>query len=261
MATGRRIAGTPGTGFIGLDEWQSANRGAAKSIVDRLAGGAESSAIRAEHGLDTLRDDYWTRLQNSAMPYDEAGLTPEEAQRRATQEYAGPNTLADMPNYNAAMGAADKAGQDASRLGSLYGRGNALQDTFGKGRQYTTGQRLLDSALAGGAGGSRFAQLGQQWGGLFDRAQEMERSSSDTAKEARNSFNDARQRYAEAVPRLRTERENRNISLNDAYVDRMERQQDENERRGGVAGSEGGGKRRNRSYNSLDDWTTKGGWA
>lgn len=263
MANGRRISGRPGTGFIGIDDWGRANADGAQSLADRLAGGVESEGQAAQQGLDNLEADFWDRVRGGTVRFDE-GADAQTAGLLSSAEYGGPNGLADISGYDEAFAAADKAGQNARRLGGTYGRATALQD-MAKGQDYSNGQALLDSALAGRAGGSRFAQLGQQWGGLLGRAQGMEFAAAGTAREARAISDDARQRYAARAPVARREEEQARQDQNNAYIEEVNRQTDEYERaHPETTGEENYRQRRQREPGMLNGWggaTKGGGWA
>lgn len=265
MANGRRVSGAPGTGYVSLDEWASANQTGANALADRLAGGVESEGQAAQQGLDALGSDFYNRMTGGALRYY-PGADAATSAAYGQRGYNGPDALSDVEGYGAAFGAADRAGQNARRLGDLYGRATALQDMAGN-RDYSQGQQLLDSALAGRAGGGRFAQLGQQWGGLFNRAQGLERTASERAGQARASSDEARQRYAAEAPVLARQEERTQQEQNNAYIAEQERQQDAWDRaHPGMTGEDNRHTPRNRARepvnkNALTGWGKGGSWA
>lgn len=266
MANGRRVSGRPGTGFVGLSEWAAQNQTGANALAERLAGGVESEGAAAQQGLDNLESTFDEQVRGGTLWYTPT-LNSGKAENAGQQGYTGPDALANVAGYNETFGAANRAGQNARRLGDLYGRATALQDLAGKGRDYSSGQQLLDSALAGRAGGSRFQQLGQQWGGLFSRAQGMERAASGTAREARAQSDDAARRYAERAPIARREEEAAREYESDAYVDRMNQQQEIYDRaHPETTGEDNRHIPRNRARepmnkNALAGWGKGGSWA
>lgn len=265
MANGRRVSGSPGTGFTGLDDWARANATGAQSLADRLAGGVESEGQAAQQGLDALGSDFYRRMTGGAVRYY-PGVDSGTAAAFGQRGYNGPDGLSDLEGYGSVMGAADRAGQNARRLGDVYGRATALQDMAGN-RDYSNGQQLLDSALAGRAGGSRFAQLGQQWGGLFGRAQGLERTAADRASQTRQSSNEAAQRYAADAPVLARQEEQTRQDQNNAYIDHVNRDQDVYDRaHPETTGEDNRHLPRNRARdsgnkNALTGWGKGGSWA
>lgn len=199
MATSRRA----GTGFVNLSDWARANASGTQRLADELAGGVESQGAAAQHELDTLNQDFYERLRGGTLRYDDEGLDSARAATLGQQGYGGPNGLYDVPGYETAMSRAQTAGRDAGLLNDYYGRQALLDGKYNTDGNYSTGQRLLDSALVGGAAGNRFAELKNQWGGLFSRAQDMERNAAGEAAHGRQVSDDSARRYAEAAPNLR----------------------------------------------------------
>lgn len=199
MAPTRRA----GTGFINLSDWAAANATGSQRLADELAGGVDSKGRAAQANLDGLNQDFWERVRGGTQRFDDEGLNSTIASQRAGAQYAGPNGLSDIAGYDSAMSTAQDAGRNANLLSDYYGRQALLDERAGAGGNYTTGQRLLDSALVGGVGGSRFADLKSQWGGLFDRAQGMERDAAGAASEGRRISEESARRYGEAAPVLR----------------------------------------------------------
>lgn len=205
MATSRRA----GTGFVNLSDWARANASGTQRLADELAGGVESQARAAQGDLDRLQRDFRERLDEGTLRYDDRGLDSARAAYLGGEGYTGPDGLYSSGLYNSAMTNAQKASQDAGLLGDYYGRQALLDDKYNAGGNYSTGQRLLDSALVGGAAGNRFGELKSQWGGLFDRAQGMERNAAGEAAEGRRISEESARRYAEAAPGLRRQESER----------------------------------------------------
>lgn len=199
MAPSRRA----GTGFVNLSDWAAANADGTRRLADELAGGVASQGQAAQANLDGLNQDFWERVRGGTQRFDDEGLNSALASQRAGAQYAGPNGLYDVPGYETAMASAQGAGRNANLLSDYYGRQALLDDKYGQDGNYSTGQRLLDSALVGGAAGNRFADLKSQWGGLFDRAQGMERDAAGAAQEGRRISEESARRYAETAPELR----------------------------------------------------------
>lgn len=265
MATGRRVSGGPGTGFVNLSDWVAANAAGGQRLADELSSGANASGLEAQSALDALESDYWRRVGEGGYGYKENGVDAARASELATRGYTGPNALSELEGYEDAMGKAQRAGERANQLGGLFSRATSLQDTYGKGRDYSSQQALLDSALAGSAGGGRFAQLGQQWGGLLGRAQAKEKDASALARETRASTAEAQAQYAALAPKLKAEEDRARAAADQAATDYMTNQQDEWERRGGVAGNERGPRSRRSApvtspKSRLDGWGKGGSW-
>jgi len=228
MATSRRA----GTGFINLSDWAAANEYGSQRLADELAGGVERGGREAQNYLDNLQRDFNERLTDGTLQYDTRDLDSRRAAYLGNEGYTGPDTLADSSLYNAAMSRAQEAGRNAGLLNDYFGRTTLLDDKYGSDGNYSTGQRLLDSALVGGTAGNRFAQLENQWGGLFDRAQGMERDASNAAAEARRTSEDAARRYAEAAPGLRRQEEQARVQAQRDFMrERYEQEREERERR------------------------------
>jgi len=222
MAQGRRIAGSPGTGHINFSDFARFNSTGAQRMADALAGQADGQGSAAMRGLDNLWQGFDDAVRDGTLTYDANGLDAERAAYLGNEGYRGPDGLASMPGYGKAMGDAQRAQQNNQRLAGLYGRGTALQDMYGKGQEYSASDQILDSALAGTAGGSRFQQLATQWAGLGRRASAMETNASAQAGDARANSTKAAERYAEAAPLLRQTESDTAQRLNDDWVARQE---------------------------------------
>lgn len=199
MAPTRRA----GTGFINLSDWAAANAAGSQRLADEMAGGVDSKGRAAQANLDGLNEDFWERTRGGTLRYEPDQVDSTRAEYLGREAYTGPNGLADIAGYNSAMASAQDAGRNANLLSDFYGRQALLDERAGAGGNYTTGQRLLDSALVGGAGGNRFADLKSQWGGLFDRAQGMERDATGAAQEGRRISEESARNYAALAPQLR----------------------------------------------------------
>ena len=199
MASTSRRAGT---GFINLSDWANANAAGTQRLADELAGGVDSQGRAAQGDLDRLQRDFNERLEDGTLRYDPTGVDYGRADYLSREGYTGPNGLYESGLYNSAMGNAQTAGRNANLLNDFYGRQALLDDKAGGPGNYSTGQRLLDSALVGGAAGNRFADLKSQWGGLFDRAQGMERDAANAATEGRRVSDESARQYGALAPGL-----------------------------------------------------------
>lgn len=137
-------AGGGGTGFVNLERYLGANRGAGAGMADTLAQGVTTQAQRAEQGLGALRGQ------------------------------SARSTAADLASVNPALYAqtekdAGEAGAAARGAGTAGGVGALLTDTYGKSGGYGSGLRGFDTFLARGAGGDALGGLAGQYGGLSER--------------------------------------------------------------------------------------------
>lgn len=165
-----------GSGFVNLADWSRANSGAASNLASRLAGDVQSQGDAVQGGLKRLGSLYDDAAEGGTIRYeDPEGL--ERADYLSRMEYAGPRSLSDVGNrgeYDSLLGRANAAQQAAGRVGDYYGRQAQLQGLYGQTGAYTPGQQGLDSALAGVAGASRFADLQSRWGNLYGQAQQAD---------------------------------------------------------------------------------------
>lgn len=211
MATQRRTAGRPGTGFVNLGDWSQANSAGAQRLSDTLAGNAQAAGAEALGGLNALGTQFGGEVVDGSLWYNSlAAPTSRDAKALAERTYTGPDSLRDVEGYEPTMQRLQDAEEGARQVGDLYGRATQLGDLYGKRGDYTSGQRLLDSALAGSAGAGRFNTLAQQWGGLMDKAVTAEETSQQTAAQARESTAAAAQQYAALAAQRKKEEFNRN---------------------------------------------------
>lgn len=195
-----------GSGFVNLADWSRANSGAANNLASRLAGDVQSQGDAVQGGLKRLGSLYDDAAEAGTIRYeDPEGL--ERADYLSRMEYAGPRSLSDVGNrgeYDSLLGRANAAQQAAGRVGDYYGRQAQLQGLYGQTGAYTPGQQGLDSALAGVAGASRFADLQSRWGNLYGQAQQADsRARADSAERVGESAR-AAQRYGEEANAIRT---------------------------------------------------------
>lgn len=271
MATGRRTSGRAGTGFINLADWGQANAAGSQRLVDSLAQGANAAGTRAETAIDEVAQRFGHAVNAGSTFYAPGWATAGQARQLGDATYTGPDNLSSTEGYNEAMGAAQRAGQSARALGDLYGRSTALQDAFGKSDadgNYTASENLLDSALAGQAGGSRFAQLGAQWGGLLGRANQQEQAAADTARTARQRTAENAARYAADAPVLQQRDDAARRAEEQRHLEEVAKEQEAAERaRPEITGEDNRHIPRNRAReprggtkSTLSGWGSGGGW-
>jgi hypothetical protein len=130
-----------GTGYIPLERYLGANREGAEGMASGLAGRVQGDAQKAQGMFNQLTE----QARRSSAP---------------TLDAVNPDL------YGKAQSAAGDAAAQARSLQSAGGIGAMLTDQYGKGGGYGSGMRGFDAFLAGSAGGDRFQQLGQQYGGL-----------------------------------------------------------------------------------------------
>lgn len=63
---------------------------------------------------------------------------------------------------------AEQIEQEAAQLGTQAGRQAYLQEKYGKGQQYSTGEAMLDAALMGGLSGSQLSGLNKKYEQLYE---------------------------------------------------------------------------------------------
>lgn len=220
-----------GTGFINLSDWAAANATGSQRLADEMAGGVASQGQAAQANLDGLNRDFWERVRGGTLRYEPDQVDSGRAEYLGREAYTGPNGLSDIAGYNEAMGKAQDAGRDARLLNDFYGRQALLDERAGAGGNYSTGQRLLDSALLGGAAGNRFGQLESQWGGLFDKAQGMERDAAGAAQEGRRISDESARNYAALAPQLRRQEFDRARQQQEEVMRRQEEERIANRER------------------------------
>lgn len=193
-----------GTGFINLADWSRANEGAANSLAGKLAGDVQRQGQDAQRGVGTLSRAFGEGADDATLRYeDPEGL--ERADYLSREGYNGPRSLSDVGDFDAVLNRADAAERAASRVGDYYGRQAQLQGLYGQTGAYTPGQQRLDSALAGVAGASRFADLQSQWGNLYGQAQQADREARAYAGERDAISTASAQRYGQDAERYRTQ--------------------------------------------------------
>lgn len=124
--------------FVNLQQYLAANQGQGSGMADKAFGGVEQQA-------NALQD-------------------PGLQARADTMAAAG-----DRSGIDAMNAGAQKVGQQAGLAGSWGGRDTQLAQTYGKGAQYSQGERNLDNALMGGEAGNRLSQLSSRYSGLANK--------------------------------------------------------------------------------------------
>lgn len=192
-----------GSGFIGLDKYLAANRKKAEDMAGGLSGGVETAGGEATGWLEDAQRGFM-RDVGASMPQVNEGapLSAADAAALGTSAYTGPNSLGEREGWDAARQKADKASQGVNALNSFAGRQAMLQDQYGKQGGYTQGQQRLDSFLTGAAGGNRFEQLKQQYGGLSDAFGTANTASQKQAQTAAESAAATAKKYGDMAPGL-----------------------------------------------------------
>ena len=194
-----------GTGFIGLDRYLEANRGAAQRMADNLLSPVAERGAGAQQGLEDAWKEFEEKKKGGTLTYDPANLTAAQAAERAGKTYDGPNSLSDVAGYGYAREQADKAAKDSRLLADGAGRQALLQDAYGKEGGYTPGMQRFDSFLTGAAGNGRFEELRSKYGSLSEKFGADNTAAQGQAKEAVAATDKARGQYETLAPTLRAQ--------------------------------------------------------
>lgn len=154
--------GSGGSGFVGLQQYLNANRGAAQQMGGDLAAGLNKSAADVQNEIDVGASAFGAAAQAGTPQFDqttamlEGGVLGEQARNGGIQ-YRGPNTLRDVVDTDYLKNRVTSVGQQAELAGTDAGRATLLQQRYGQG--YTgVGGRSLDAWLAGVGGGEGIAK-------------------------------------------------------------------------------------------------------
>ena len=131
------------------------------------------------------------------------GQTPAERAIAARQQGATA-TLKEGTAISPVMTPAEAAKQaeqveaEATELGTQAGREAYLQEKYGKGQQYTTGEAMLDAALMGGLAGSQLSGLAKKYEQLYETVTGKQKA----AQTAYDREQERKRLEAEAEPKL-----------------------------------------------------------
>jgi hypothetical protein len=142
-----------GTGHINWDQFVNANRASATSLAQKLQDPIAQQGAQGQFLLDRSKGDYEWGVGNAEG----------EANLRGG-DYAGPRSLADIPDYATGLEAAEKAAKGSRQLADIYGRAGMLGEQFGSTAGYGAGARTFDSALLGSVGQGGFEATRNQYG-------------------------------------------------------------------------------------------------
>lgn len=153
----------PGAGsgdWTNISRYIDANKEVSDRTAGEFAGKLEQEARGAKASVDDAKNQFEQDAVAGAWNEGRAGEDPGEAAYKGPQNMAEHRGFADLSS---------KVNETQSRVKTAttgYGMQAHMQDRYGGSGNYTGGQSSLDAALVGGAGGKRFHQLGQQYGGL-----------------------------------------------------------------------------------------------
>jgi hypothetical protein len=225
------------TRFTSFDRVFNANSGGAQNMANNLAGQARQQGQAAQtaqtgvqnqfsqgvktgtpqlNGLATIGTDIAREAPNrlaqtfgaDTKPYSfkngglqssiaPAQISADEAKRRSTQTYTGPNSYADVSGYSDAVAKTQQAAQTANALNSNAGRQAYLQNQYGTNGNYSQTQAMNDSLLAGRAGAPMFKNLAQQFGGMDKAFTQQAATGAQQATDARNATTSTTQAYGQ----------------------------------------------------------------
>lgn len=243
-ASGGAAPGTPaqatgpakGSGYVGLNSYLEANRGAATGMADTLAQRADNTAAFGQQSVDTAR---------GAFDAAAAAGTPGGPRGSATG-YTGPTSIDDFAqgSFAGAPQAAQKGADAVSRLSDWEGRGQALQEAYGQHGAYGRGAQGLDTFLSGAADGGRFAGLQQKYAGLSGAWDAARKGAGAAVQAGQTAGAAAQQQYADyAAGRAQQKQDALGAQQDEAERKRREAQQARTSARGaGYAGLDGYGR-------------------
>lgn len=120
-------------------------------------------------------------------PTGPATLTRDDLVKGAGQKYTGPQSLSQMPGYDAATGQVTNATSQANALNSKAGLSGLLAQQFG-GAAEGSGANELDTSLLGTAGKSRFNGVYNQYhDALTNKSNEYNSVGAGQVQQAKNS--------------------------------------------------------------------------
>ena len=157
-----------GSGFIGLQQYLNANRGAAQEMGSRVAGQVETAGQAAQAAVDAQQKELEAQIAAGTPTADTNtwGLEPDEvAAKRAAgmgATYTGPAGMEVSEGLNRQVSEAQRQAQLA---GTDAGRSVLLRQGAPAG-PYTTGQSMLDSFLVGRGAGERLDKAAARFGNL-----------------------------------------------------------------------------------------------
>lgn len=206
-----------GTGYIGLDQWLAVNQPQAAAMADAVSADVNAKGKKADKSLEDAKELFNYGVDGQAINYDpeqyanpsrllDLEKTAADAEKQVAGAWGGPNGIEDIAGFGKGMETARDAQRSANLAGDTYGRTALFQDKYGKTGGYTFGQQLLDSALAGAAGGDKFDAVKSQWGGLLgkydaasaaakSRVEGVKAGNAAAAKQYRADADAARAKY------------------------------------------------------------------
>lgn len=199
---------TPGSKFIGFDQYLRANQGAAERTGERLAKTAETKGQAAQQGIQRAQADFWTKMQQGTGDVFKPGTTAAtsaEAEKLAGTTYTGPKEFREVASPELYK-QVQEAGDYARNLGTETGRQAILQQ--GQPGSYGGFQSTLDAALAGATpAAGRFARLDQIYGSgaLGNYLKGVEETTARTAGQTATAVGAQAAKFGEQAKTLKAQ--------------------------------------------------------
>lgn len=177
-----------GSGFQNLDTYLNTNN--AGEFANKLAGNVQSRVDEAKQNFGDASKSFSQKVESSnSIPTSDqvnsaianpTGADKAQFQKWESQNYEGPNSLAQNPNdYSQFWSGTEKANAQANALGSEGGR-FALLDTYFGRPNYNFGQKSLDNLLVQGG------NIGDRTKGIQDQAVQLKNIGADQSKTLAN---------------------------------------------------------------------------
>lgn len=140
-----------GSGWVNLQTYLGLNQEQGANAAGAVAGMVDKKGQAAKAGVEGMQKGFADSIMGD-----------EQKQQDLTY-----GSMAEMGNYGQVASQADKAAQQAKGLTSFKGRQQSVNEAFGKDTQdYSGGMGRYDNFLTGAAGGERFKQVADAYGGL-----------------------------------------------------------------------------------------------
>lgn len=212
-----------GSGFVNLGQYMQANKGSGfgQQVAGQVKQGVESAGQQLQQGAQQFGEasnkgrTRWGDVQGEVQgALAGAGDKTSDEQVKRIQDYAkaqyqGPESFGQSAYGAGAMGAVNKAGQEAKAFQSEGGRFALLDQYYGRPK-YTQGQKTLDNLLlqnAPGAGaraqaiGNQAKQLQSQAGQteqqMANLAAQNRQATADTAAQTRGAVKGAQDQFSQ----------------------------------------------------------------
>jgi hypothetical protein len=218
------VASRQGTGFVNLNTWLGLNQGSAQNMARGIEDAVADEAVRYQQALQGARDEMEAGIAKNGVPDASGvtGLTSQQAQQYGAQKWNGPEGYS--PEAMGRLTTAAYTAQNAARATDTNeGRQTLLTRKFGP---TSWGGGALDAALAGAGGGAALERTRGAFGKLADNLGVVAQHGKNRASAAKSDFEKKTKAYADMVPGLQQQEQQKAQQADAALLSERQRELD-----------------------------------